>query len=305
MVTPGALRSGALTDSPAPRRASAPVPSPSRLGVAVGTVVAFVGTFLFRFLTAEFTNDHFQHLARGRQILLGDLPIRDFFDPGLIFQYYASALALAWSGQNLYGEALLTVAFIAAGSALTYLVAAQLSRSCWMAAAAALLVVLSAPRLYNYPKVFFYVAALAAAWRYAQRHTYTSLAMVAAVTVLAFLFRHDHGVYIGLSTLALLATLHWGEPRRVAAAVLQYSAMCLVLLLPFLLYVQTSVGIVRYITGIAPQIQHVSTARVNALPFRLDRSAPLLVIDPAPDRRVNVRWAPGVSAAARRTAPGA
>ena len=50
-------------------------------------------TFLLRFLSIEYTNDHFVHLSRGAQILYGDVPTRDFFDPGLVGQYYASAAA--------------------------------------------------------------------------------------------------------------------------------------------------------------------------------------------------------------------
>ena len=58
----------------------------SRNGLIIGAIVAVGGTFLFRFLTVEYTNDHFVHLSRGAQILYGDVPIRDFFDPGLTLQ---------------------------------------------------------------------------------------------------------------------------------------------------------------------------------------------------------------------------
>jgi hypothetical protein len=36
-------------------------------------------------------------------------------------QYYASSAALLWSGHNLFGEAIVTVAFIAAAAGLTFL----------------------------------------------------------------------------------------------------------------------------------------------------------------------------------------
>ena len=51
--------------------------TPNRRGRIVMLCVAtavFVATFLLRFLTLEFMNDHFVHLSRGRQILLGDVP---------------------------------------------------------------------------------------------------------------------------------------------------------------------------------------------------------------------------------------
>jgi hypothetical protein len=59
--------------------------TPNRRGRIVmlcAATAVFVGTFLFRFLTLEFMNDHVVHLSRGRQILLGEVPVRDFFDPG-------------------------------------------------------------------------------------------------------------------------------------------------------------------------------------------------------------------------------
>src|SRR5262245_20934492 len=99
----------------------------SRFVLPCVAAVVFVATFLFRFLTLEFMNDHFVHLTRGRQILLGEVPVRDFFDPGLFLQYYASAAALVLSGGTLFGEALLTVSLVALGGALTFLLAATLT----------------------------------------------------------------------------------------------------------------------------------------------------------------------------------
>lgn len=275
-------------------------PEVGRFAMIAGTFLAFAGTFLYRFLTVDFTNDHFQHLARGRQILLGEVPIRDFFDPGLIGQYYASAAALAWSGHNLYGEALLTVGFIAAGAAVTFTLSARLSRSFWIALAATFLVAISGPRLYSYPKVFFYVLALASAWRYAHRPSNGSLALLAAITVIAFYFRHDHGIYIGLSALALLTILHWSQPLTTVKAITRYAVYTLVLLAPYLAFVQMSAGLYHYVTGLTPQVQHVSTPRLNLLPVKFDPSAPLVIVSPPPERRVNVRWGPTVDEATRR-----
>ena len=267
----------------------------SRNGLIIGAIVAVGGTFLFRFLTVEYTNDHFVHLSRGAQILYGDVPIRDFFDPGLTLQYYASAAALLWSGHNLFGETILTVGFIAAGAGLTFVAAARLSGSIWLALAATAMAVLSMPRLYNYPKVFFYVAAIVVAWRYASRPDRGRLSALAVVTVVAFLFRHDHGVYIGLATLALLAILHWQEPRRVVTAVAEYSSVTLLLMLPFLIFVQTTSGLLRY------------AGNVTALPFQfvwtpisIDINEPIVSLAPPSGPRVNVRWADRVDDDARR-----
>src|SRR4029079_11689805 len=53
------------------------------------------------------TNDNFMHLALARQLMAGDLPIRDFFDSGLGLTYVLSAVAESIVGYRLLSEALL------------------------------------------------------------------------------------------------------------------------------------------------------------------------------------------------------
>ena len=271
-----------------------------RRGVIAGAVAAFTGTFLLRYVTASFTNDHFVHLSRAQQIVLGDVPIRDFFDPGLTLQYYASAGALLLSGHNLLGEAILTSAFIAAGVALTFVASLRLSQSHWLAAAAAVIAALSMPRLYNYPKAFLYVLAVVCALRYSSQPGRLRLLVLAIVTAVAFLFRHDHGVYIGLAIVVLLTVRHWPVPRAIAANVMMYGTITIVLLAPFLVFVQTTVGLVRHARSTANQRESVSTLRFNRLPITLDRDAPLLTVAPPSRPRINVRWTAGLTDDARR-----
>ena len=114
-------------------------------------VAVFAITWIFRWLTIDFTNDHFVHLSRARQILLGEVPVRDFFDPGLPLHYYASAAAMMISGQNLLGEAVLTVTLVALGAALTFYLSARTSQSILLASVATSVAVALFPRLYNYP----------------------------------------------------------------------------------------------------------------------------------------------------------
>ena len=130
--------------------------------------------------------------------------------------------------------------------------------------------VLSMPRLYNYPKVFFYVAAIVVAWWYASRPDRGRLIALAVVTVVAFLFRHDHGVYIGLATLALLAILHWPQPRRVVMAVAEYSSVTLLLMLPFLIFVQTHL---RFAPLCGKRCGSTFSVRLDAHQHRYQRAA--------------------------------
>jgi hypothetical protein len=200
----------------------------------------------------------------------------------------------------MFGEGILTTGFIALGAGLTFLAAARLTRSIWIASTATTLAILSTPRLYGYPKVFFYVLAIVGAWSYAQRPGNRSIVLLAVVTAVAFLFRHDHGVYIGLAVLALFGLLHWDQPRQGLTALVRFGIITVVLLSPFLFFVQMTTGLFRYVGGIAPQVDRVTSVQFNSLPVAIDRSAPLLTISPPADRRVNVRWADGIEDDARR-----
>ena len=266
-------------------------------GAFAGALVAAAATFVFRFLTVEFTNDHFIHLSRAFQIVQGEVPVRDFFDPGLFLQYYASAAALRWSGHNLLGESILTSAFIALGAALTYFAAFRLSRSHWMSAVATALGVFAMPRLYGYPKVVFYALAIVGAWRYACAPGTASRLMLAAITALAFLFRYDHGVYIALATVVLLAVRHWGALRPALMAVANYGVATLVLLSPFLIFLQMTTGLLQQASGAG---RDVAAFRVIRMPFEFDSRAPLVAFVAPSGPRVNIRWAPNIDSATRQ-----
>ena len=262
----------------------------------------FAVTFLFRWLTVEFPNDHFQHLSRARQILLGDIPIRDFFDVGFFLQNYLSSAAQLVFGYNLLGEALLTISFVAFGTTLVFHLSARLSGSRWLAGGAALLTVLAYPRLYSYPKVFLYVSAIGLVWLYARCGSRVQVISMAVLTAVAFLLRHDHGVFIAVMIVCFLGLREWGGVllwRRLGL----YAGATFGLLLPFLVFVQMTTGLVSYAVGSGPQANTIasslSSLLLHPVPFEIDRAVPLLVVDP-PIGPVNVRWAEGTNDTARR-----
>ena len=262
----------------------------------------FAGTFLLRFLLVGFGDDHFQHLSKARQILMGDLPIRDFFDAGIFLQNYLSSAAQLLFGYNLFGEAILTIAFVAFGAMLVFHLSAQLSGSRWLAAAATLLTVISFPRLYSYPKVFLYVSAIGLAWFYARRGSRVNLVLMAALTALAFLLRHDHGVCIAVMLVCFLGLREWGGAllwRRLGL----YAGITAGLLLPFLVFVQTTKGLVSYFVGSLPQAQTIASSispiLIDPVPVSIDPAAPLVLVEP-PIGPVNVRWAEGTDDVVRR-----
>ena len=224
-----------------------------RINLGILDVGVFAGTFLFRWLTVDFTNDQFVHLSRARQILLGDVPIRDFFDPGLLLHYYLSSAVQLVFGYNLFGEALLTISLIAFGTMLVFHLAVRLADSLWLAAGAALLTVFAYPHLYNYPKVFLYVSAIGLVTLYAHRGSRLHVSLMAVLTAVAFLVRHDHGAYIAVMMVCFLVLREWGGAqiwRRLAL----YAGVTAGLLLPFLIFVQTTVGLVSYVGGSRSQV---------------------------------------------------
>jgi len=271
-----------------------------QVSTIAGAILVFALTFLFRCLTFDFTNDHFVHLSRARQILLGDVPVKDFFDPGLFLQYYASAAALMLSGGTLLGETVLTVGGVALGTALTFLLATALTSSRSLGLAAAALTVAIIPRLYNYPKVFLYALALLCMWEYLRRPGRLSLMVLSLVTALAFLFRHDHGVYIGAAVTVGLAVFYWREWPELGAAFARYVLVVLIAILPWGVFVQSNAGLWTYFTGSIPQVREAATPRFNWLPFTMAPPTSWFRLDPAPDLTVFVRWAGTVDETTRQ-----
>jgi hypothetical protein len=269
------------------------------IAVGVGVVV-----FGFRYLSnSGFSNDHFVHLARAQQMLLGGWPVRDFVDPGMPLMYAVSA-----AGMLLFGHALLAetiVVFVAFGVAagLTFWLAWKAGVPAVWALVAVAFQVLMMPRSYSYPKLLIYAAAIAACWRLSDRPGPGRVLVLAVVVVLAFLFRHDHGVFVGVAGLAAIAAApaKEGRPRRLRLAAV-YGGLCLLLLLPWAIYVQASLGLGRYIRS-AVEFSRAEAAQTRlAWPrFTIDPGAGLwLVSTPpaAPPPVVYVRWRPGLSDAA-------
>ena len=86
------------------------VPSRAWASVARGLLYLSVAGIVasLRFLgLVGFSNDQYVSLTGAQQILFGDLPTRDFLDPGLALMYVASAGAQLVFGRNLFAEAML------------------------------------------------------------------------------------------------------------------------------------------------------------------------------------------------------
>lgn len=224
----------------------------TRRTVALVAVAAAVGiiTWFFRFNDpggsfAGLTDDHFFYVIRGWQIFFGDLPVRDFVDHGAPLFYYVSAAVQAVLGRGTLAELVFGTTAVAVSAALTYWIAAEMSGSLLAGLAGAAFHVLMAPRFYNYPKVLVYAVAIPLLWRFADQPSGRRRTWVAVVTVVGFLLRHDHGVFVAaaMAVLLLLLRLSWRERLRQAA---WYGATVLLLLAPYLAFVERHGGVVAY-----------------------------------------------------------
>jgi hypothetical protein len=269
-------------------------------------------SFLYRFNTlggplAGFDNDHFPQLVRSIAMLDGERPLRDFTDAELRAlwpapTYSTSALAQRLFGRSLRAEALLTIGMLSVGAAALFLVSTRFS-AIVPALIATLLAVALKPALYNYPKIVFYVFAIAAMLRYARRPTTRRLVMIGLVIAIAALFRHDHGVYLGLASAALVTLMHG---RRALYPMSVIAATCAVVLLPGIVLAQIDGGFIRYLRESMELSGQEARRTTNSnVTFAVDTSQPLLKrLDlPAPPRpRIALRWVATLTPEMRRHA---
>jgi hypothetical protein len=247
------------------------------VGLSATAAVVFLFALLWQFLTYNgFPNDHYFHVARARQMLLGELPVRDFVDPGAPLQYVLSA-GSRWLFGDVAGPELLVVALgVAVGAAATVICASWLGRSTVVAVGVALLEILASPRSYSYPKMLLYGLAGCVIVAVAAHATRVRLFAAAGLTAIAFLMRHDHGLFIGVACAAAIVLSAPGltdAARRFG----MFAAAVAVVLAPWAIWVQYYQGVIPYFEmGIAVSRREADISLLRDLP-RLDLSAGLTV----------------------------
>jgi hypothetical protein len=248
MYDDGLIDNSRTADSSIVPRQSSIAMLHSRALVACAALGIALLTAAWRFLTfSGFNNDHYIYLAGAQQMVLGEWPVRDFVDPGWPLMYGVSAAARLLFGRELWVELLVVASALAIGAGFTLAVAARLSGSIALALMVTLLEIGINPRSFGYPKILLYAIA---GWAFvaATRHmTHRRAVLLALLTVVAFLFRHDHGLYIGVGSFVAVAL---GSVREGAPVVLKraaiFAAAGLSLLLPWAIFVQYQVGLVDY-----------------------------------------------------------
>jgi len=222
-----------------------------RAAIAVSAAAILVATALFRFLELRgFPNDQFEHLAGAQQILMGEWPNRDFFDPGMPLTYLTSAVAQLLLGRTLFAEAILTSVAFGVAAAITMIGATRLSRSLLVGIVAAVFCVAIFPRPYTYPKALVCAVGPLVMWAWLARPSLARTIGLAFTSVVAFLFRYDYGVYLGAAAVltTLLAPAESWRPRVARAAKL--CLLIAIMLSPYALYIQATEGMATAVAGV-------------------------------------------------------
>ena len=254
-----------------------------------------VSCFLYRYLTFRgFSNDHFLHVARAQQMLLGELPIRDFLDPGMPLMYALSAAAQALFGRMLLPEAFLVFGSLGLAAALTCWAIVRLTGSFTLAAVLTLLQILVFPHSYGFPKILLYPIAVIAVDRYARAPGTARVAVLAIVTALSFLMRYDHGVFIAAGCAAAIVVAHWsGGQVQVLRSISTYALATVFILSPYFLYIQWAGGLIPYFSDAIAFSQAESEHNPAFLPtLALDPRTALAF--PHREATVHLRWVTGV-----------
>ena len=268
----------------------------------VSTAGLFLGSLVFHLLNFGLVNDHFDRIARGRQIAqYGELPFRDFFDPGYFLTLFSSAAVQILFGDNLLGEALLNVVCFSIGFALTFVLLIRTTRSLLVAAVITALIIAVGSRFYDYDKVLFYPLGIFLCWRYIDRTASRDLIALALGTVLAFWFRYDNGIFVACPAVVALVVVHWRNRVTFVRRLGLYASVVVMASLPFLMFLQAGGGVLEYIQQIASYASREGRrTEVFRLPrLTVDATAPLVVIEPPAGYPITVRWVDGVDDSAR------
>ena len=250
----------------------------ARSGVTAAAYAASsVAAWIVAVATYGFTNDHFGRISAARQIArYGELPFRDYFDPGYVLTEFASAALQLLLGDNLLGEILLTTSFMATGAAVVTAVARRIAPSRLSVVLAAVVIILAGPRPYDYDKVLFYPLGVLLCWRYIDRPSVGRLWGLAAGAVVAGMFRYDNGLFTLVAGFVTVVALHGRDLRtssRQVGVLILASVVCAV---PLIVFLQLNGGIADAVDQMVTYAWREGARTRLAQPPSLMRSMPIV-----------------------------
>ena len=245
------------------------------------TIVAIVASAAFVLVVTASTqifDATFYAMSNAVSLLAGDRIYRDFFEPGVPLASYTAAAAQWLSGYRLIGEFIRQWLFILGGFGIAAYLGLRTSSSSrsTVAMMAVSLLILAVTPIYHHDKLFFFPLMIWVCWRYIDAPTAGRGAICGCVTAIAFLFRHDYGVYLGTASLGafLLARIAVPESRRASAVVRDaagYMVAVAIALTPWLTAVALTEGLASYTRSRAelfegtPGIAYASLVHINPL----------------------------------------
>ncbi len=208
----------------------------------LGILIALVAGLHKAILTSTPVNDDYQHLAYARQLLAGDLPLRNFWDLSTTLQEVISAVSQLVFGHRLLSEAIVIGVATAVAVYLVFRVVQQVTGSSLIAALCAALFIVALPRAYAYPKWIVYALA---SWLWWSNVWWPSRqkAIAAGLSVAAaFYWRHDHGVLVAVGVALGMAAAH-GFSRTAIRHTALAGVVALGVTLPYLVFAATQLGL--------------------------------------------------------------
>jgi len=267
-------------------------------------IAAALGLLVFavRWLILDFDNEYFMHVAWAAEMIRGGRPVYDFVEPGFILQTTIAYLAMLAGGPQLAVEGVLVCALLATATVATFLVCRSLGIPRWMAVVASLAAAATCPRLYAYPKVLVYPLAILAIVSYARHPSRRWLVALAAMTAISFLFRHDHGVYVGVYMSLSLIALHLGGSRSapLARSLREYAALSLLMISPWVAWVALSGHAGQYVDFLVGRSDSMAETYLPHPRLSFDTSQPLITIGQTTFPDVKLRWTASVAPEQRR-----
>ena len=210
-----------------------------------GVAIAIVAGLHKAVLMATAGNDDYQHLAYARQLLAGDLPLRDFWDISTTLQEVLSALSQLVFGHRLLAEAIVVGLATAVAVFLTFRLVKTLTGSALLAIVCASLFVVAIPRTYSYPKWLVYSMAATLFWSYVWWPSTRKAVVAGASVAAAFYWRHDHGMLVAIGVALGMVAAH-GWTREAARRTMVAGSVAFLGALPYLLFAAVVLGPVSF-----------------------------------------------------------
>ena len=242
-------------------RAAVRVTSRSRWAIVIALVLAAIAGVHQAVIASAPTNDDFMHVAIAEQILAGDRPFRDFFDPYGALMYGMTMIGRLLFGQRLLAEAAVVAAMLAVSTYLVFRLVRGLTESTPAAVLSTTLLVVAGGRGYSYPKVIIYAVAATIWWWYVREPSRLKLAGLGLWVAAGFYWRADHALYVAIAVALAVVAAH-GLSRLAALRLCQAATVALVAVSPMLLMATLTVGFARYVEG-GVAIASIQHAQVN------------------------------------------